>query len=95
MASTEVPEKAAVPRKREEVYSTLRRRIILSEVSDGQPITELELAASMGCSQGTVREALLRLQEEGLVVRQGYRGSVVSPVSAREAQAFLHCRAHL
>jgi len=83
------------PRKREGVYQALRKRIILSEFRDGQAITELDLAAAMGCSQGTVREALLRLQEEGLVVRQGYRGSVVSPLSAREAQAFLQMRAQL
>lgn len=95
MAPSDQSDKVVAPRKREEVYSTLRRRIILSEVRDGQSITELELAASMGCSQGTVREALLRLQEEGLVVRQGYRGSVVSPLSAREAHAFLQLRAQL
>ena len=85
----------AAPRKREGVYQVLRKRIILSEFRAGQAITELALAAAMGCSQGTVREALLRLQEEGLVVRQGYRGSVVSPLSAREAQAFLQMRAEL
>lgn len=85
----------AAPRKREGVYQALRKRIILSEFRDGQAVTELDLAATMGCSQGTVREALLRLQEEGLVVRQGYRGSVVSPLSAREAQTFLKMRAQL
>jgi len=95
MALNDAPKRAAAPRKREEVYSALRRRIILSELRDGQSITELELAASMGCSQGTVREALLRLQEEGLVVRQGYRGSMVSPLSGHEAHAFLQLRAQL
>lgn len=85
----------AAPRKGEEVYAWLRKQIILSAIKDGQPIVELDVASTMGCSQGTVREALLRLQEEGLIVRQGYRGSVVSPISANEAQAFLSLRAQL
>lgn len=83
------------PRKGEEVYNWLRKQIVLSFIKDGQPVIELEVANTMGCSQGTVREALLRLQEEGLIVRQGYRGSVVSPLSANEAQAFLNLRAQL
>lgn len=86
---------ASAPRKGEEVYSWLRKQIILSAIKDGQPIVELEVASTMGCSQGTVREALLRLQQEGLIVRQGYRGSVVSPISSNEAQAFLNLRAQL
>ena len=85
----------AAPRKGEEVYAWLRKQIILSAIRDGQPIVELEVASTMGCSQGTVREALLRLQQEGLIVRQGYRGSVVSPISTNEAQAFLSLRAQL
>ena len=86
---------SAAPRKGEEVYNWLRKQIILSSIKDGQPIVELEVASAMGCSQGTVREALLRLQEEGLIVRQGYRGSVVSPISPNEARAFLDLRAQL
>ena len=82
-------------RRGDAVYTALKQQIILSTLKGGQSLPELEIASTMGCSQGTVREALLRLQEEGLVVRQGYRGSVVSPVSPIEAQAFLHLRAEL
>ena len=82
-------------RKSEEVYTILRKRIVLSDINDNQTITEMEIATATGCSQSTVREALLRLQEEGLVVRKAYRGSVVSPISINEAQAFLKLRAQL
>jgi len=82
-------------RRGDAVYTALKQQIILSTLKGGQSLPELEIASTMGCSQGTVREALLRLQEEGLVVRQGYRGSVVSPVSPIEAQAFLDLRAEL
>jgi acetyl esterase/lipase/DNA-binding GntR family transcriptional regulator len=92
--STAVPG-AGRARRGDAVYRALKQQIILSTLKDGQALPELEIAAAMGCSQGTVREALLRLQDEGLVLRQGYRGSVVSPVSPIEARAFLHLRAEL
>lgn len=85
----------AQPRRSDAVYGQLKQKIILSRLSGGQALTELDIAATMGCSQGTVREAMLRLEQEGLVWRQGYRGSVVSTVSALEAQAFLALRAQL
>ena len=47
----------------------------------------------MNCSQGTVREALMRLQHDGLVTRRGYRGTIVSDTSADEA-ALLGSGAH-
>ena len=68
---------------------------MLSKVLPGQPLVELEIAATMACSQGTVREAMLRLQEDGLIVRKGYGGTIVTPVSAVEAKAFLALRAQL
>ena len=81
--------------KAAEVYSGLKKQIMLAELLPGQQLVELELAEVMSCSQTTVREALLRLQEDGLIVRNGYRGSVVSPVSAIEAQECLDLRARL
>ena len=48
-------------RKSEEVYTILRKRIVLSDINDNQTITEMEIATATGCSQSTVREALLRL----------------------------------
>jgi acetyl esterase/lipase/DNA-binding GntR family transcriptional regulator len=82
-------------RKAGEVYAHLKREIMLSRLAPGQAVAELEVAAQMGCSQGTVREAMLRLQEDGLIVRQGYRGTLVTPVSANEAPLFLKLRAQL
>lgn len=93
--TTRKPPRTLVSRKSEEVYTILRKRIVLSDIHDNQTITEMEIATTTGCSQSTVREALLRLQEEGLVVRKPYRGSVVSPISTNEAQAFLKLRAQL
>jgi len=82
-------------RKSNEVYQSLKKQIILAELPAGQQLVELEVAKGMNCSQSTVREALLRLQEDGLIVRQGYRGTVVSSVSIAEGQQALDIRARI
>src|SRR5882762_5438688 len=41
------------------VYRMVKRRIVLNELRPGRIVTELGLANELGCSQGTVREALL------------------------------------
>ncbi|MGF1624897.1 MAG: GntR family transcriptional regulator, partial [Alphaproteobacteria bacterium] len=48
------------------VCDRLQREIVLGTLPPGTPLLELELAERFGCSQGTIREALLLLQEEGL-----------------------------
>jgi acetyl esterase/lipase/DNA-binding transcriptional regulator YhcF (GntR family) len=78
-----------------DVYVWLKQQIMLSRYAPAQAVAELEVAAQMGCSQGTVREAMLRLQEDGLIVRNGYRGTVVTPLSASEGPLFLKLRAQL
>jgi acetyl esterase/lipase/DNA-binding GntR family transcriptional regulator len=78
-----------------DVYAWLKQQIMLSRYAPGQAVAELDVAAQMGCSQGTVREAMLRLQEEGLIVRNGYRGTLVAPVSTTEGPLFLKLRAQL
>lgn len=73
---------ASMLRPRDAIYRSLKRRILLNELKPETALTELGLAQDMGCSQGTVREALLRLQEEGLVQRSGHRGTSVTPLDA-------------
>ena len=72
-------------RKGNAVYHVLKTAILLGDLEPGEAIGEQAVAARMGCSQGTVREALLRLQEDGLVQRHGYRGTFVSKTSIEEA----------
>ncbi len=79
-------------RKGSAVYHVLKSAILLYQKKPGTPLVEQALAGEFGCSQGTVREALLRLQEEGLVVRAGYRGSFVSDISAAEAAEMVAIR---
>ncbi|MCO5093381.1 GntR family transcriptional regulator [Bosea sp. (in: a-proteobacteria)] len=73
------------------VYGIVKRRIILNELTPETVLTELGLAHEIGCSQGSIREALLRLQEDGLVVRSGRR-TIVTRLTAEEADEMLALR---
>jgi DNA-binding GntR family transcriptional regulator len=74
------------------VYDHVKRRIMQNEFKPEYALTELGLARDIGCSQGTIREALLRLQEDGLVTRTARRGTVVTRLTADEAQEMLVLR---
>jgi DNA-binding GntR family transcriptional regulator len=79
-------------RPRDAIYATLKRKIVLNELKPGMALTELAVAADLGSSQGPVREALMRLQEDGLVLRRGHRGTAVSPLNPEEAEEILALR---
>lgn len=65
---------------RDEVLQTLRQALIGGSFAAGERILEVELAARLGVSRGTLREALRGLEQEGLVVTSPHRGTfVVNP----------------
>jgi len=66
-------------------YHAVRRSILLGNIKPGDALIEQKIAEEFGCSQGTVREALMRLEHDGLVTRRGYRGTMVSEPSVAEA----------
>lgn len=82
----------AKPAKSAAAFNALKRDIMLGVLPAGVALTELDLAAHFACSQGTVREALLQLQEEGLVRRQGHRGTQVSECTEAEAVEMFRVR---
>src|SRR5688500_5847682 len=62
------------------VADELRRAVFDGELESGTPLREVALAASLGVSRPTVREALTVLVAEGLATREPNRGvSVASP----------------
>lgn len=80
------------PRKSDSVYQDLKRKILTGEMTSHSPITEQSLAHDYGCSQGTIREALMQLQQHGLVIRRGYQGTYVTDPSILEARLLLKLR---
>jgi len=60
------------------VCAMLRELIISGELSASEPLRQRDLAARFGVSQTPVREALRRLESEGLVVNDPHRGATVA-----------------
>jgi DNA-binding GntR family transcriptional regulator len=52
---------------RERIYQLVQRAIVSGELCPGQRVRDLDLAAQLGVSRTPVREALQRLEDEGLV----------------------------
>ncbi len=66
------------------VYRVLRTAILDGTVPPGGQLRETRIATDLGISRSPLREALTRLEEEGLVERIPFRGSFVVEVSDRE-----------
>lgn len=60
------------------VCAMLREMIISGELAGDEPLRQRELAHRFGVSQTPVREALRRLQSEGLVITDAHRGATVA-----------------
>ena len=52
---------------REIVYEELKRQILVGEIAPGTRMMEVDLAEEMGVSRTPVREAIRKLEKEGLV----------------------------
>ena len=66
----------------EGVYDALRGAILSGSVPSGAQLREAHIAADMGISRAPLREALTRLEEDGLIVKVPFRGAFVTEVSA-------------
>ncbi len=73
----------------------LRTAALSGELFPGQRLVESDIAQQYGASRGTVREALLVLETEGLVERQANRGAYIRVVSLEEAIEMTEVRAVL
>jgi DNA-binding GntR family transcriptional regulator len=76
----------------EQVYEYLRLAIISGEVAQGEKLVEMDIAAQMGTSQGPVREALQRLEHDGLVERRARSATFATMISLDEAHELFAIR---
>ena len=65
-------------------HGTIKRRILSNALRPDQRVLEQDLAAAFGMSRTPVREALIRLEQEGLVEILPRRGMRVLPISAAD-----------
>jgi DNA-binding GntR family transcriptional regulator len=75
---------------RDDVYRRVRDAIVDGTLEPGEQLRDQELAAWLGVSRTPVREALLRLQQAGLVSSLPGRSTTVASLdtrAARDAQA--------
>ena len=87
--------RARHPKGSESLLARLRHEILRGGVEPGVPLRQDEIAARHGVSKIPVREALLQLVAEGLVVLQPNRGFAVSQLQPQEAEEILEIRAVL
>ena len=73
-------------------YNALLDRILMRELAPGTVLQEVRLAATLGVSRTPLREALRRLEGEGLVGRNGGRSLIVRSISVRDYIEALHVR---
>ena len=74
------------------VYETIRQRISLLEIQPGSPISTNALAEEMGVSVTPVREALIRLEADGLVHRVPNSTARVTEVHLHDLKDMLEAR---
>lgn len=68
----------------QEIAATLRGEILSGRISEGGRLTEQELADRFGVGRSPVREAVLRLSMQGLLVSRPNRGAIISPAAPLE-----------
>ncbi len=90
------PAPAILHRKKADlVYEYLREQIINGTYAPGRRMTLADLSGELGLSHMPVREALLRLEREGLLVSEPHKGMRVVPLSLRDAQEIFEIRCEL
>lgn len=79
---------APTPRRvlTDDVVDALRTAILSGRMRPGARLIEEDLAASLRVSRGPVRQAIFRLQQEGLVVHEPHRGATVCGVSEADIE---------
>ena len=84
-----VQEKRTLPRRGETpvsaatIYETIRRDIVRMRLRPGERLSENELGLRFGTSRTPVREAIVRLVDDGLIEVWPQRGTFVSRISLR------------
>ena len=77
---------------RDVVFNTLRKAILKGELKPGERLMEIALADRLGVSRTPVREAMRKLEQEGLVVMFPRRGAQVANITEKDLNDVLEVR---
>lgn len=80
---------------RDVVFNTLRNAILTGELSPGERLMEIKLADKLGVSRTPIREAIRKLELEGLVVNTPRKGAEVANISPEDLRDVLEVRRSL
>ncbi len=76
----------------DQAYDLMRERILTGALAAGSPVRQDAVAIELGVSKIPLREALTRLEQDGLLSSFPNRGYVVRPLSASEAEEVYQLR---
>ena len=77
---------------RDVVFQTLRQAILRGELAPGERLMEIHLAQRLGVSRTPVREAIRKLELEGLVLMIPRKGAVVAEITISDLEDVLEVR---
>jgi DNA-binding GntR family transcriptional regulator len=94
MARKKVQEERAVSTS-QKVESFIRRAIYDGRLKPRERIIEDDIARELGCSRGPVREAVLRLERDGMIVITPRRGTFIRDITPEEIEVAFGVRGKL
>lgn len=77
---------------RDVVFNTLRQAILRGELKPGERLMEIQLANKLGVSRTPIREALRKLELEGLVNMEPRKGAEVADITEKSLRDVLEVR---
>lgn len=80
---------------RDVVFNTLRKSILTGELKPGERLMEIHLADKLGVSRTPIREAIRKLELEGLVTMIPRRGAEVAQITEKNLRDVLEVRSAL
>ena len=86
-----IAENAYLP-LRDVVFQTLRQAILKGELQPGERLMEIKLAERLGVSRTPIREAIRKLELEGLVVMVPRKGAAVANITEKDTKDVLEVR---
>ena len=80
---------------RDVVFNTLRQAILKGELKPGERLMEISLAQKLGVSRTPIREAIRKLELEGLVIMVPRKGAEVADITEKDLKDVLEVRTAL